>query len=89
MLTHISKIHLKPTTPSKGRGLCGLNIMNNFTNNKVETMINKNDVWHGEKRSQTTFHAPIDGYYHIGVKMMDESYTGDTEYVEYNEAILV
>ena len=56
--------------------------------NKViatETMINKNDVWHGEKRSQTTFHAPIDGYYHIGIKMMDSSYTGDTEYVDYDE----
>lgn len=51
----------------------------------TDTMINKNDVWHGEKRSQTTFHAPIDGYYHIGIKMMDSSYTGDTEYVDYDE----
>ena len=56
--------------------------------NKVistETMINKNDVWHGEKRSQTTFHAPIDGYYQIGIKMMDSSYSGDTEYVDYDD----
>ena len=51
----------------------------------TETMINKNDVWHGEKRSQTTFHAPIDGYYQIGIKMMDSSYSGDTEYVDYDD----
>ena len=56
--------------------------------NKVistETMINKNDVWHGEKRSQTTFHAPIDGYYQIGIKMMDSSYSGDTPYIDYDD----
>ena len=51
----------------------------------TETMINKNDVWHSEKRSQTTFHAPIDGYYQIGIKMMDSSYSGDTPYVDYDD----
>lgn len=50
----------------------------------VQTMINTKDVWHNSKRSQTTFAAPINGYYHIGIQMMDESYSGDTEYVEYD-----
>lgn len=58
------------------------NLDNTF---EVQTMINTKDVWHKRKRSQTTFAAPINGYYHIGIQMMDESYSGDTEYVEYDK----
>ena len=58
------------------------NLDNTF---EVQTMINTKDVWHNRKRSQTTFAAPINGYYHIGIQMMDESYSGDTEYVEYDK----
>lgn len=52
---------------------------------EVDTMINKDYMWHGNKRAQTTFHAPIDGYYWIGLQMMDESYSGDTEFVNYDD----
>ena len=52
---------------------------------EVQTMINTKDVWHNNKRSQTTFAAPINGYYHIGIQMMDSSYSGDTPYVDYED----
>lgn len=51
----------------------------------VETMINFDDVWNDLPRSQAIFSAPYDGYYAIGVELMDSSYTGDTEYFDYIE----
>ena len=52
---------------------------------EVQTMINTKDVWHNNKRSQTTFAAPINGYYHIGMQMMDSSYSGDTPFIDYDD----
>ena len=52
---------------------------------EVQTMINTKDVWHNNKRSQTTFAAPINGYYHIGIQMMDSSYSGDTPFIDYED----
>lgn len=48
----------------------------------VQTAFNSGDTWHSQARAITTFVAPIDGYYHLGAKMMDDSYTGDYEWVD-------
>ena len=48
----------------------------------VQTTFNSGDTWHSQARAITTFVAPIDGYYHLGAKMMDDSYTGDYEWVD-------
>ena len=51
----------------------------------VQTTFNSGDTWHNQSRAITTFYAPIDGYYHLGAKMMDSGYTGDYEYVDPDE----
>ena len=51
----------------------------------VQTTFNSGDTWHNQSRAITTFYAPIDGYYHLGAKMMDSGYTGDYEYVDPEE----
>ena len=48
----------------------------------VQTAFNSGDTWHSQARAITTFYAPIDGYYKFGAKMMDDSYTGDYEWVD-------
>ena len=46
----------------------------------VQTAFNSGDTWHSQARAITTFVAPIDGYYHLGAKMMGSDYTGDYEW---------
>lgn len=48
----------------------------------VQTAFNSGDTWHSQARAITTFVAPIDGYYHLGAKMMGSDYTGDYEWVD-------
>ena len=48
----------------------------------VQTAFNSGDTWHSQARAITTFYAPINGYYHLGAKIMDDSYTGDYEWVD-------
>lgn len=48
----------------------------------VQTAFNSGDTWHSQARAITTFVAPIDGYYHLGAKIMGSDYTGDYEWVD-------
>lgn len=48
----------------------------------VQTAFNSGDTWHSQARAITTFYAPIDGYYHLGAKIMGSDYTGDYEWVD-------
>ena len=48
----------------------------------VQTAFNSGDTWHSQARAITTFYAPINGYYHLGAKIMGSDYTGDYEWVD-------